>query len=66
MTDVQITVVVKRGEHSSVESKTLQFEAEPGVTCPIGRIIGDTARIVGEKAWYGRQQPTPKKEGGSG
>lgn len=61
---VQITVVVTFEGHTSVESTTMAFDDEWAGRLPIGRIIGDEARIVGERAWYGAQLPTPAREGG--
>lgn len=65
MTDVQITVVVTGPTGRSViESKTLSIDEDVCVQHTLGRIIGDTARLIGEKAWYGRLQPTSAREGG--
>lgn len=46
------------------ERSSILFDDPP--TFNLGRVIGDAARFVGEKAYYGRVLPTPAKEGGRG
>lgn len=60
---VQITILADNGNgFPTIESRTLEF----GEDLPLGwdRSIGDTARILGQKAVIGHQLPTPKREGG--
>lgn len=63
---VQVTVVVTRPGHpSTVESKTLLMDGVPSKD-DFRHIVGGTAALLGEKAWYGRLLPTPAREGGRG
>lgn len=62
---VQVTVMVThdaRPGFPTVESRSLLIDSPVGA----GRIVGDTARLVFEKAAYGHFLPTPKSEGGRG
>lgn len=64
---VQVTVVADDGHgHTRVESTTLLVKDPEHVIGGVGRVIGDTARLLGERAVFGHAVPTPQKEGGRG
>lgn len=71
----RVTVNVTIIDYNSVggflvgdETRTLDFWTDEivGVAPRVGRIIGDSARLAGEKAWFGRPPMTPAKDGGRG
>lgn len=63
--DVQITVLVKEEGRTRLSSRTILIPDEMDERTA-SRIVGDQARLEGERAMFGHLLPTPAREGGRG